>query len=209
LELDTLIDLVKSYIWNKRTRKCPLAEPQLVHRLDRDTSGVILLSKDMHTLRALHDSLRRGAIHKHYRAICHSSPPQRSATIETALARSYERGAGTRVMVAEKGLPSRTSYTVLRTRNHLSDLRLDLHTGRTHQIRVQLAHIGCPIAGDTRYGSPELDQRIFTRTAAAQRLYLHAERLSFPHPATKETIVVAAPIPREFEILMQQAARRE
>ncbi|HUI92356.1 MAG TPA: RluA family pseudouridine synthase [Chitinivibrionales bacterium] len=198
----TLIDLVKSYMLAKGKRD---ADPVLVHRLDRDTSGIILVAKNKAVVRKLHDLLRGRALIKKYLAICHNGPPQQQGFVEADLVKTLERNQGTKMRVGEKGLYSRTEYKVAKRGQGLSKLELTIVTGRTHQIRVHMAHIGCPVVGDVRYGDPAADADVFRRTGAPRRLYLHAGIISFVHPADGKRLTLTVPEPEEFSAIMKSA----
>ncbi len=196
---DTLVGLAVAHLLRGGERS---GQPYLVHRIDRDTSGLILLAKDRASLRTLHESLRAGQFEKNYLAVCHGGPPRDSGQVATTLERTYERNDGTSVRVGSNGQQARSRYRVLRRTDGLSLLAVGLETGRTHQIRVQMAHLGCPVVGDVRYGDRVRDSEVL-RGDAERRLYLHAARLGFPHPATSERIALEAPVPECFAALMQ------
>lgn len=199
-EHTTLVDMAYSYMLSKN----PAAEKaELVHRLDRDTSGVILLAKTKPVLRALHEQVRDRNIAKEYLAICYGKPPGKEDTIESELVRTFAVNDGTKMKVSrqndeEDSFNARLSYRVLETNERFSKLAITLHTGRTHQIRVQCAHIGCPLVGDLRYGDENADKKLFLDRSICRRLYLHAHKLGVMHPATKKNIVFVAPAPEAF-----------
>jgi 23S rRNA pseudouridine955/2504/2580 synthase len=193
----TLIDLVKCYMF-AGPRPDPAADPVLVHRLDRDTSGIILIAKNKAVVRSLHSLLRQHRMTKQYSAVCHGAPPQKKGTIELRLAKTVEKNLGMKMSVADEGEFSKTDYCVLSSRQGLSKVQLTLSTGKTHQIRVHMAHIGCPIVGDVRYGDPRLDAAVFSRPGIPRRLYLHAGLLSFVHPLDNKKITLTVPEPGEF-----------
>jgi RluA family pseudouridine synthase len=199
---DTLIDLVKSYILNKKGPDSD-GEPLLVHRIDRDTSGVILIAKNKRILRFLHTHFRDHQIDKQYIAICHGKPPKTNGTIEVNLAKTLERNTGMKVTVDENGQASQSRYCVVRSKGAFSELEVTIATGRTHQIRVHLAHIGCPIVGDVRYGNKDLDQKLFSNKNIFHRLYLHAHRISFKRPPDNKRQTLIAPLPEEFSSFMR------
>jgi 23S rRNA pseudouridine955/2504/2580 synthase len=198
----TLIDLVKCYVRTK-TRKDMDADPVLVHRLDRDTSGIILVAKNKGVVRKLHEHLREHEMTKQYLAVCHGRPARSHGVIEVNLAKTLEVNSGTKMTVDDQGVYSKTEYTVVLATALLSKMQLILHTGRTHQIRVHMAHIDCPVVGDVRYGDPTLDAELFKFSGAAKRLYLHAELISFYHPQTGNKLTLSAPEPEEFAKIMR------
>lgn len=169
-----------------------LHSPGLLHRLDRDTSGLLCVPKHVHAHRVLERALRAGRFEKAYLALVHGITPA-EGTIDAPLARDpLDRR---RVCVTELGKPARTSYRVVRRVADYSLLRVELETGRTHQIRVHLAAIGHPLAGDTVYGVPN---------DGIPRLFLHAHRLSFPQMNKVGVTRVHAPLPQELRFLLHR-----
>jgi len=197
---DSLIELAQAHML--RSRAGADRRPYLVHRLDRDTSGVILIAKDRAGLVALHEAMREGRIDKRYECVCHGAPRRPAGVIELNLAKTFERNDGTKVTAAENGQFSRSRYTVVQTRGGLSLVAVRLETGRTHQIRVHMAHIGCPIVGDVRYGDAAADGRLPVASGPSKRLYLHAHSITFPHPLSRQRITVDSPRPEQFRALL-------
>jgi len=195
---DTLIDLAQAYLLDKGST----TEPALVHRLDRDTSGVILIAKNKRTLRKLHDTFKERSITKEYRALCHGRPPENEATISVTLSRTDSRNNGMKMRVADAGQSAKSRYVLQSYYNDISNVAIFLETGKTHQIRVQMAHIGAPIIGDVRYGNTGKDTGLLKNHS--RRLYLHAYRLSFTHPVTKKKLTIKAPLPKEFSGLLNR-----
>ncbi|MBD3239322.1 MAG: RluA family pseudouridine synthase, partial [Chitinivibrionales bacterium] len=193
---DTLIECAQAYL--RRTSANADVGPLLVHRLDRDTSGLILIARNRRALRALHRAMQAGDIDKRYLLLCHGQPKPATGSIDAALIRDYERNDGTKVRVTAEGMHSRTRYRTLRSGRHGSMVEASLDTGRTHQIRVHMRHLGCPILGDVRYGDKARDQRVFEHPEVENRLYLHAKTLRFPHPLSGERIVLDLPEPASF-----------
>jgi RluA family pseudouridine synthase len=198
---DTLIDLVKSYMAAKKNVNPE--EPVLVHRIDRDTSGVILIAKNKRMLRYLHTHFRDHQIEKTYVAVCHGRPPKNKGVIETNLQKSVEKNSGTKMTVHETGMYSKSEYSVARSNAAISLVHVTIGTGRTHQIRVHLAHIGCPIVGDVRYGNKALDLALFARKGVDRRLYLHAAHIGFTHPIDGKKRTLSAPLPDAFLKIMK------
>jgi 23S rRNA pseudouridine955/2504/2580 synthase len=199
----TLIDLVKCYMQTKKHQDAD-ADPVLVHRLDRDTSGIILVAKNKGIVRRLHEHLREHEMTKQYVAVCHGKPGKEKGVIEVNLAKTLEQNAGTKMSVDERGVFSKTDYSVIASTASLSKMQLTLFTGRTHQIRVHMAHIGCPVVGDVRYGDPGRDAELFSRKGINRRLYLHAALLSFVHPVTGKKTTLTVPEPEEFSTIMKK-----
>ena len=200
---DTLIDIVKSYVLTKKHPR-ETGEPMLVHRIDRDTSGIVLIAKNKRVLRYLHSHFREHQIDKKYIAVCHGKPGKKSGIIEVKLAKTLERNSGTKVTVEENGQFAKTQYSVIGTNGALTELEVGIGTGRTHQIRVHLGHIGCPIVGDVRYGDKELDKALFLNRNIFRRLYLHAYMISFVHPLMNKRLTLKATVPDEFSELMKK-----
>lgn len=158
--------------------------PRLLHRLDRDTSGLLCVPKRLDAHRRLERALRGGRFQKQYLALARGALGA-DTTIDRPLGRDpLDRR---RVIVRADGQAARTGLTVLRRFSGWTLLRLRLETGRTHQIRVHLASIGHPVAGDALYGNPPAE--------GAPRLFLHAHRLCFPHPDGRGTIRCHSPLP--------------
>jgi RluA family pseudouridine synthase len=197
---DTLIDCATAYLLEKKA--IPSGdEIALVHRLDRDTSGVILIAKNKRTVRKLHEAFQNHTVNKEYRALCHHRPPEYEGTIAVSLSRTHNQNSGMKMRVASKGQEAKSSYRILEFRNERSSIAITLETGKTHQIRVQMAHVNAPIIGDVRYGDPVRDARVLKN--ALSRLYLHAHKLSLKHPYTGKSLTLIAPIPKEFLQLME------
>jgi 23S rRNA pseudouridine955/2504/2580 synthase len=201
---DTLLDLAASHCMRTAGRGKNPAQPQLVHRLDRDTSGVILIAKDRRLLRMLHESIRNRTFTKEYLALCWGTPPQRHGTIDASLVRDYDEDEGTIVRVSESGKESLSSYRVIASRSGASRVAVKLHTGRTHQIRVHMAHLSCPVIGDERYGDQTRDASFFERQKSLRRLYLHAASLSFFYPPLNQIVQFEAEAPDHFSDVWQE-----
>jgi RluA family pseudouridine synthase len=212
---DNLVDLATAYVMSKsppskKTQghgtEAGTEIPVLMHRLDRDTSGVIMLAKNTGVVRILHDSMRAGKFAKQYIAVCHNRPPEYEGTVEVGMRRSDNGRYGMKMSVGEGGTMSSTAYRILEYQNDLSRLEILLQTGKTHQIRVHMAYLKVPILGDERYGDARLDEKFFASKSASvpRRLYLHAHKLSFPHPKTKKQMTVTAQVPREFVLALEK-----
>ncbi|UCE31441.1 MAG: RluA family pseudouridine synthase [Burkholderiales bacterium] len=178
---------------------------ELAHRLDRETSGVLLIAKRRSALLALHAQLREGRCAKHYRAVVRGRWPLRTKTLNFALDKGMT-GSGERVVrVAEGGREARTRVTGLAHAQPaelgmLSQVDALLETGRTHQIRVHLAHAGFPIAGDRKYGDFELNKKLEKRVY--KRMFLHALSIEIMHPSEGRSVRLEAPLPEDFERLV-------
>ncbi len=160
----------------------PLA--QMVHRLDMDTSGVMVVALRRKAERALKEQFRVRTVKKRYEAIVAGVPSRPTGTIDQPL--KPHPTLKLRHVVNPAGKPSRTEYTTIRSHQQYSWLGLRPHTGRSHQLRVHLEHLGCPIVGDRFYAPSDVCSR-------SNRLMLHASELTFAHPYSGEEIHCVAP----------------
>src|SRR5687768_14167935 len=168
---------------------------ELAHRLDRDTSGLLIVAKKRSALVELHRMLREGEIEKVYLALAKGRVQGR--TLDQPLHKYVNAKGERRVSVKEGGVSAATQVRVLKSNEHFSFVEVRLLTGRTHQIRVHLAHAGHPLLGDDKYGDFELNHRL--EKQGLRRLFLHASRLVFFHPLSKENIRLEAPLPAEMK----------
>ena len=173
--------------------------PGIVHRLDKDTSGLLLIAKDDEAQAFLVEALRRREVERHYLALVRGAPPAASGTIEAPVGRHPVRRR--RMAVVSGGRPSVTHYSVLGSGDGVSLLEARLETGRTHQIRVHLSHLGVPVLGDRTYGGASELALSFGLT----RPFLHAWKLSFPHPTTGAPIPVSDPLPEDLANALRRA----
>jgi 23S rRNA pseudouridine1911/1915/1917 synthase len=170
----------------------------IVHRLDRDTSGLLVVARTDEALRRLQAALADRLIEREYLALVEGRPPARAGTIEAPIGRDPR--VRTRKAVGGSGArEARTHFTLERALADTSLLRLRLETGRTHQIRVHLQAIGHPVVGDPEYGTAGL--------LGLERQFLHATRLAFAHPLTGERIEVASPLPADLQLALERAER--
>ena len=172
---------------------------ELVHRIDRETSGLLILAKKRSALTALHTAMREGAVQKRYLALVKGVWPKAQAKRDVSLAlKKYVTKEGERrVSVDSEGQEARTVFRLERSLGGYSLLSAELKTGRTHQIRVHLAHLGFPIAGDDKYGDFDLNKVLAKE--GLKRMFLHAASLAFEHPLTGERMRLAAPLPPELQ----------
>jgi 23S rRNA pseudouridine955/2504/2580 synthase len=195
-----VVDLLNGYLG---TAPDAAFRPALANRLDRDTSGVLLLAKTELALRRLNESMRRGTLEKGYLALVRGAPEPPAGRIEAALRKEKSADGLERMAVvppeAPGALAAATRYATLRVVGGGEAALLDvtLETGRTHQIRAHLTHLGHPVALDRKYGSPAFNADLEARTGL-RRLFLHASRLGFPHPRTGERRVVEAPLAKDL-----------
>jgi 23S rRNA pseudouridine955/2504/2580 synthase len=170
---------------------------ELAHRLDRDTSGLLIVAKKRAALVELHRMLREGEIDKEYLTVVKGHWEGGTRELRQSLHKYVDAKGERRVAVHENGMAAVTRVTRLKASAQYSFLKVRLLTGRTHQIRVHLAHAGHPILGDDKYGDFELNHRLAKE--GVRRLFLHASRLSFSHPLTAEKIELAAKLPSEMK----------
>ena len=179
---------------------------ELVHRLDKDTSGILLLAKKRSALTALQDQFRTRDTHKVYAALVFGAWPASLKVIDLALHKTLDAAGErqVRVVPAEHadGRRSISLVQVVRQWPGLTLLDVSIKTGRTHQIRVHLAHSGHPIVGDPKYGDFARN-KAFARERGFARMFLHARELGFDHPASGERITLRAPLPDDCETLLK------
>jgi len=170
---------------------------ELVHRLDRDTSGLLMLAKKRSALTRLHAALREGKVQKRYLALVRGTFGAAEKNVELPLRKYLTQAGERRVSVDREGREARTVFRRERLFRDYSLLSAELHTGRTHQIRVHLAHLGFPIAGDDKYGDFDLNREVARE--GLKRMFLHAAELRFVHPMTGQELTLRAPLPAELE----------
>jgi len=166
---------------------------ELAHRLDRDTSGLLVICKKRSALVELHRMLREGEVRKIYLAVVKGALAGKSLELRESLHKHVTASGERRVSVQADGVSALTRATRLKSSADFSLLEVELMTGRTHQIRVHLAHAGHPVIGDDKYGDFALNR------ALKQRLLLHAARLSFRHPLSGEPVKLESPLPAEMK----------
>ena len=180
--------------------------PGLVHRLDKDTTGLLVVARSARAYRALVEAIRARLVHRVYQALVWGDPRAGSGTIETAIARDPRDRR--RMAVARRGgKPARTHWRVEERYGIATRLEVRLDTGRTHQIRVHLAHLGHPVVGDPVYGGRSKKVLSLRRSEASlrdevlkslPRQALHASELELPHPVTGSALRFALPCPEDF-----------
>jgi 23S rRNA pseudouridine955/2504/2580 synthase len=182
---------------------------ELAHRLDRETSGVLLLAKSRRALLGLHQQLRAGEVDKRYLVLVHGDWVNDRQHVKAALSKFVTRGGERRVAVDEAGMPSHTVFNLRQRFGGFSLLEAELRTGRTHQIRVHLAHLGFPIVGDDKYGDFELNRRAARGEFGARlaRMFLHAYRTRFAHPVGGAALEIEARLPRDCDDFLRGLAR--
>jgi 23S rRNA pseudouridine1911/1915/1917 synthase len=170
----------------------------IVHRLDRDTSGLLVIARSQEALRRLQAELKNRLIEREYLALVEGRPPARSGTIEAPIGR-HPRVRTRMAVGGTNPREARTHFVLDRALAGTSLLRLRLETGRTHQIRVHLQAIGHPVCGDPEYGTAGL--------LGLERQFLHATRLAFEHPFTGERVEFVSPLPQDLQRALEQAER--
>ncbi|TBL91777.1 23S rRNA pseudouridine(955/2504/2580) synthase RluC [Hafnia alvei] len=169
---------------------------ELVHRLDRETSGVLLVAKKRSALRALHEQLRMKGMQKDYLALVRGQWQSHCKVVQAPLLKNILQSGERIVRVNAEGKPSETRFKVEERFEHATLVKASPVTGRTHQIRVHALHAGHPIAFDDRYGDRDFDAEL--KGTGLDRLFLHAAALRFEHPNTGETMRVEAPMDKKL-----------
>jgi 23S rRNA pseudouridine955/2504/2580 synthase len=173
---------------------------ELAHRLDRDTSGCLLLAKRRSALRVLHELLREGQVDKRYLTLVKGRWPEGETKIAAPLV-THRVGGEARVKVDESGKEARSAFRLIdRYGRTASLLEVSIDTGRTHQIRVHALHAGHPVAGDERYGDRDFDE--YLKSFGLKRMFLHAHSLSFDWPDTGEPFSASAPLPDDLKAVL-------
>jgi 23S rRNA pseudouridine1911/1915/1917 synthase len=172
----------------------------IVHRLDKNTSGLIVVAKNETVHEALSEQFRRREVFKSYLALCHGKFDRPSGTIDEAISRDVRQR--TRMAIVKGGRKALTLWKVRRQFERFTLLEVEIKTGRTHQIRVHLAHIRHPVVGDETYNGGRdktvPDAGIRRAIESLGRFFLHAEKLAFTHPVTKAKMNFTAPLPQEL-----------
>lgn len=184
-----LSEIVKQYIKEKYNKPSNVYLG-VVHRLDRPTSGIIIFAKTSKALERLNKMLREKVIHKTYWAIVKNTPSKTQDTLINYLRKNPKNNKSTAYKTEIEGSKKAIlHYKILKELDNYCLLEIDLETGRHHQIRSQLSNIGSPIKGDLKYG--------FDRSNKDGSIHLHARKIEFIHPVSKETIQVEAPTPQD------------
>jgi 23S rRNA pseudouridine955/2504/2580 synthase len=181
---------------------------ELVHRLDRDTSGCLVVAKKRSSLRALHQQLRDKQVQKYYQALVKGNWSSKLVKVTEGLLKN-ELKSGERIVVVDNinGKESETRYKVLATYQGATLVRAFPVTGRTHQIRVHCQCKGHPIAGDTKYGNEAFDSVM--KSLGLNRLFLHAASIEFNHPKTEQRVKIEAPLDEELIVVLNQLKPRQ
>lgn len=175
---------------------------ELVHRLDRDTSGCLLVAKKRSALRHLHEQLRENKMSKVYHALVVGNWPKTRFKVKAPLKKNTLQSGERMVNVSPEGKPSETHYRILQEFSSSTLVEAKPITGRTHQIRVHCLHAGHSIAGDTKYTSAQ-DNALFTH-AKLHRLFLHARSIQFVHPLSEKQMKFEAPLGEALESVLEK-----
>jgi len=170
---------------------------ELVHRLDRETSGVLLVAKKRSALTAMHEIMREGNSDKRYLTLVLGAWQNAKQHVKLPLHKFDTPQGEKRVMVREDGQTAHTIFTLQQRWPGFSLLEAQLKTGRTHQIRVHLSHLGFPIAGDDKYGDFARNKELMKQ--GLKRMFLHAHTIAFNHPLTGEPLCIEAPLAPELQ----------
>jgi 23S rRNA pseudouridine955/2504/2580 synthase len=173
---------------------------ELVHRLDKDTSGCLLIAKKRSALKVLHEMFRGDGIEKTYLALLAGQFKRKKQLVEVPLLKNVSQGGERIVTVSQAGKAAETLFIRLKSFQDATLVHAKPKTGRTHQIRVHAAWLGHPIVGDDRYGENSLNKAFKLR--GYKRLFLHAEQLQFTHPLTGKALHFFAPLPDDLQDLL-------
>lgn len=205
---DTLLDLLRAYLPESFARGSP-HRPSFAHRLDRGTSGIVVAAKTHEAARALERAFREGAARKVYLALVSGKPHRKEGTIRAPIERTATPSGVTRYRAARAGgeetplaKAASTRYRIERRFPKAALLRVELDSGRTHQIRVHLASLGCPVVGDGEYGDRAVN-RSYRLRYGLRRVFLHAAELTIPHPADGKPRTFRAPFPPDLEAVLR------
>ncbi|WP_428354326.1 23S rRNA pseudouridine(955/2504/2580) synthase RluC [Methyloprofundus sp.] len=175
---------------------------ELVHRLDRDTSGCLIIAKKRSALRTLHEYFRGDGVKKNYLALLHGRWERQKLMVDQPLLKNISQGGERMVKVSASGKPSKTLFRRMALYHDTTLVEASPFTGRTHQIRVHAGWLGHAIIGDDRYGENEINKGF--RRRGYKRLFLHAHKLQFAHPVNGEIMKLVAPLPDDLQALLDK-----
>jgi 23S rRNA pseudouridine1911/1915/1917 synthase len=178
-----------------------VARPGIVHRLDKETSGCLVVAKNDQAHLALAEQFAGRSLEKTYQALVCGVMPNDYGDIEAAIARHPTHRK--RMAASDDGREAHTSYEVIERMAHVTHVEAQLHTGRTHQIRVHFQHIGFPIVGDLVYGKRKNAMLFETAGCEVTRQMLHASQIVLKHPRTKKRMKFEAPLPKDFQAALK------
>lgn len=215
---DTLIDQVTAYLLESPgdepgdlrqfVKPSPTFSPALVHRIDRATSGLVLVGKTLPAMQELASLIKKRKVRKTYVAMAIGGLPGREGTIDVPIERRRSPKGKRRKVETGRGRRAVTHYRVLAQSGHFTLVELQIETGRTHQIRAHLAHLGAPVAGDDEYGDRERNQHA-RDSLGLRRQFLHAAGLEFTHPLTGQDLDLTAPLWPDLRGVLNEAGFRE
>ena len=198
---DTLVHALLAHCAGSLSGIGGVERPGIVHRIDKETTGLLVVAKNDAAHRALADQFASRTLTKEYVALVSGVPQPATGTIDRAISRHPVHRH--RMTVGEGGRPSRTDWTVEKDfAGHAALVRCRIHTGRTHQIRVHLKSIGHPLLGDATYGWKPTE-----KIPEVSRVMLHAEHLVFTHPVNGKIMDLTAPLPKDFKALITQLGK--
>ena len=174
---------------------------ELVHRLDKDTSGCLLIAKKRSALRLLQELFRNSQIQKTYQALLSGQWARKKLVVTAPLLKNVSKGGERIVVISPSGKAAETLFRRLKLFPNATLVEASPKTGRTHQIRVHAASLGHPIVGDERYGVDEVNKGF--KTKGYKRMFLHAQTLRFQHPVTGVLMTISAPLPAQLENLLK------
>ena len=174
---------------------------ELVHRLDKDTSGCLLIAKKRSALRKLQELFRESQIKKTYQAMLSGQWLRKKLIVTAPLLKNINKGGERIVVISPSGKAAETAFTRLQLFRNATLVEASPKTGRTHQIRVHAASLGHPIVGDERYGIDEVNKTF--KNKGYKRMFLHAHTLKFQHPVTGILMAISAPLPAQLENLIK------
>lgn len=198
----TLVNALLHHCKGRLSGMGGVARPGIVHRIDKDTTGLLIVAKTDPAHEGLAAQFRRQSVGRHYLAVVAGQPAPPAGIVETYLARSATNRQKVAVVPEDQGRHAVTRYRVLSTIGKASLVECRLETGRTHQVRVHMAHIGHPLVGDPVYGMGRL--RDVTKRIGFSRQALHAVRLMFTHPITGEDLEFSSPLPKDIQALLTE-----
>lgn len=197
---DTLVNALMQKCKNSLSGIGGKIRPGIVHRLDKDTSGIIIVAKNDKAHINLSEQIKNRKVNKYYIALVRGSVIENNATINMPIARSTKDRK--KMAVSEKGKEAITHFKVLKRYNGYTLLKLKIDTGRTHQIRVHLAEIGHPVVGDEVYSNGK-------NKFGVKGQCLHAERIEFVHPTSNKKMVLEAELPKYFKDILEKLDKEE
>lgn len=174
---------------------------ELVHRLDKDTSGCLLIAKKRSALRSLQALFREAQVQKTYQALLSGQWARKKGVVTAPLLKNVSKGGERMVVISQSGKEAETLFRRLKLFRDATLVEASPKTGRTHQIRVHAASLGHPIVGDERYGLDEVNKAF--KNKGYKRMFLHAETLKFQHPVTGVQMNISAPLPAQLENLLR------